>query len=320
MPKKRLCITRQFPNDVMERAMQDYDCFLNDTGCLLTPSDLLALAEGVDGILCSSSDKFDEYIIQNLSGTIRIISTFSVGHEHINLPIAGTKGITITNTPDVLTESTADTAILLLLAAARRAREALHMISSGNWTGWTPTQLLGIQPGGRRLGILGMGRIGCAVADRARSFGMEIHYYNRNKLPPSLEKDATYHNSYKDLFNVSDFLSINCQMTSETKKLINHDTIELFPKDAVIINTSRGGVIDDNALIHALKSGKIAAVGLDVFEGEPNVNPGYFPLENAFLLPHIGSATVDTRNAMGFRALDNLDIYFSGGIPKDKLV
>jgi lactate dehydrogenase-like 2-hydroxyacid dehydrogenase len=273
----------------------------------------------MDGVLCCSSDKFDENIIRSLSGSVKIIATFSVGYEHIKIQVAETKGITVTNTPDVLTESTADTAILLLLAAARRAREALHMISSGNWTGWTPTQLLGIQPGGRRLGILGMGRIGCAVADRARAFGMKIHYYNRNKLPPNLEKGAIYHKSYEDLFSVSDFLSINCQMTPETKNLINCNTIDLFPKDAVIVNTSRGGVIEDSALIEALKSGRIAAAGLDVFEGEPNVNTGYFPLENAFIFPHIGSATVDTRNAMGFRALDNLDTYFSGGIPRDRL-
>ena len=319
MSKKRLCVTRELPEDVMQRAVRDYDCSLNDTGRPLTPDELLVSVKDMDGVLCCSSDKFDENIIRSLSGSVKIIATFSVGYEHIKIQVAETKGITVSNTPDVLTESTADTAILLLLAAARRAREALHMISSGNWTGWTPTQLLGIQPGGRRLGILGMGRIGCAVADRARAFGMKIHYYNRNKLPPTLEKGAIYHKSYEDLFSVSDFLSINCQMTPETKNLINCNTIDLFPKDAVIVNTSRGGVIEDSALIEALKSGRIAAAGLDVFEGEPNVNTGYFPLENAFIFPHIGSATVDTRNAMGFRALDNLDTYFSGGIPRDRL-
>ena len=320
MSKKRLCVTRELPEDVMQRAVRDYDCSLNDTGRPLTPDELLVSVKDMDGVLCCSSDKFDENIIRSLSGSVKIIATFSVGYEHIKIQVAETKGITVTNTPDVLTESTADTAMLLLLAAARRAREALQMVSSGNWAGWTPTQLLGIQPGGRRLGILGMGRIGCAVADRARAFGMEIHYYNRNKLSPNLEKGAIYQKSYGDLFSVSDFLSINCEMTPETKYLINGDTIDLFPKDAVIINTSRGGVIEDGALIEALKSGKIAAAGLDVFEGEPDVNPGYFPLENAFIFPHIGSATVDTRNAMGFRALDNLDTYFSGGIPRDKLV
>ncbi len=316
----KILLTRHFPDAVIERARRDYDMTLNPDDAAWQGDALITNAEGMDGILLSSSNKFTVDVIAGLPDSVKILATFSVGYEHLDLEAARSRGILVTNTPDVLTESTADTAMMLLLNAARRVRESLEMVTTGNWVGWTPTQLLGIQPGGRRLAILGMGRIGRAVAHRARAFGMEIHYHNRSRLSPDLELGAIYHATPEDLFRHADFLSINCKMTPETTRLINSDTLDLFPENPVIVNTARGGIVDDDALIAALRSGRIAAVGLDVFEGEPKLNPGYMGLTNAFLTPHIGSATVDTRNAMGFRALDNLDAYFRGEKPGDRLV
>jgi len=321
MPKSvKLLLTRHFPDDVIARATREYSITLNPVDSAWGGDQLITNAEGMDGIFCSSSNKFTSEVISGLPDSVKILATFSVGYEHIDLEAARGHGIVVTNTPDVLTESTADTAMMLLLNAARRAREALEMVAQGEWTGWTPTQLLGIQPGGRRLAILGMGRIGRAVAQRARAFGMEIHYHNRSRLSPELELGAIYHATPQALFGHADFLSINCELTPETTKLINRESLELFPPSPVIVNTARGGLIDDEALIAALKSDRVAAVGLDVYEGEPKLNPGYLGLPNAFLTPHIGSATVDTRNTMGFRALDNLDAFFSGEEPKDRLV
>jgi len=321
MPKSvKLLLTRHFPDDVIARATREYSITLNPVDSAWGGDQLITNAEGMDGIFCSSSNKFTSEVISGLPDSVKILATFSVGYEHIDLEAARGRGIVVTNTPDVLTESTADTAMMLLLNAARRAREALEMVAQGEWTGWTPTQLLGIQPGGRRLAILGMGRIGRAVAQRARAFGMEIHYHNRSRLSLELELGAIYHATPQALFRHADFLSINCELTPETTKLINRESLELFPPYPVIVNTARGGIIDDEALIAALKSDRVAAVGLDVYEGEPKLNPSYLGLPNAFLTPHIGSATVDTRNAMGFRALDNLDAFFSGVEPKDRLV
>ncbi|MDH5189531.1 MAG: NAD(P)-binding domain-containing protein, partial [Rhodospirillaceae bacterium] len=201
----------------------------------------------------------------------------------------------------------------------RRAAEGMKLIAENKWTGWTPTQLMGSQIGNKRLGVLGMGRIGQATADRARAFGMEIHYHNRSRLAPELEKGATYYESAEGLLAVSDVLSIHCPLTPETKKFLNATRIAMLPKGAVVINTARGPIIDDDALIAALKTKHISAAGLDVFDGEPKLNQGYTKLENVFLLPHLGSATVETRNAMGFKALDNLDAFFASSPPPNRV-
>ena len=196
------------------------------------------------------------------------------------------------------------------------------MVSSGGWPGvggWKPTQLLGIGAQGKVLGILGMGRIGRAAAARARAMGMTIHYHNRSRLTPDLEQGAVYHDTPQSLLKVSQFLSIHCESTPQTHHLINAEGIALMPQGAVVVNTARGDIVNDDALVEALKSGRIAAAGLDVFNGEPNVDPRYFDLPNAFILPHIGSATMETRNAMGDRALDNLDAFFRGDAPLDRL-
>jgi lactate dehydrogenase-like 2-hydroxyacid dehydrogenase len=231
---------------------------------------------------------------------------------------AAKRGIKVSNTPDVLTDATADITMLCLLGAARRAHEGTSMLRTHNWVGWTPRQLMGVHVTGKRLGILGMGRIGQAVADRARAFRMTIHYSNRSRLPADLEKGATFHANADDMLPFCDFLSINAPMTPATRKWVNAERIGKLPENAVVVNTARGGVVDDEALIAALKSGRLAAAGLDVFDGEPRIHQGYYGLENAFLLPHMGSATVETRNAMGFKALDNLEAFLiSGKTPPD---
>ncbi len=320
--KPRLLVARIFPQDVMDRAARDYDCIVNSDDANWSGADVIARAGEVDAILTSARTKYPAEVIQGLPANVRMLATFSVGYEHIDLDAAKARGLVVSNTPDVLTEAVADITILLLLAASRRAREAFEMISGDNWLnigGWRPTQFLGTGAQGKVLGILGMGRIGRAAAARARAMGMTIHYHNRSRLAPDLEQGAVYHDTPQSLLKVSQFLSIHCESTPETRNLINEDGIALMPEGAIIVNTARGDIIDDDALIPALESGRIAAAGLDVFAGEPDVDKRYFTTKNAFILPHIGSATVETRNAMGFRALDNLDAFFRGEEPVDRL-
>jgi lactate dehydrogenase-like 2-hydroxyacid dehydrogenase len=249
-----------------------------------------------------------------------MIATFSVGYEHVDVAAAARRKILVSNTPDVLTDATADIAMLCLLGAARRAHEGITMLRTHNWVGWTPTQLMGVHVTGKRLGILGMGRIGQALADRARAFRMTIHYSNRTRLAPDLEKGAVFHANPDDMLAHCDILSINAPMTPETHKWVNAVRIARLPKGAIVVNTARGGVVDDEALIAALKSGHLASAGIDVFDGEPKIHQGYYGLQNAFLLPHMGSATVETRNAMGFKALDNLEAFLLRGQPPPDLV
>jgi len=243
-----------------------------------------------------------------------------VGYDHIDLDAARARGIIVTNTPEVLSDATAEIAMLCLLGAARRAYEGEREIRTETWADWSATYQLGIQVTGKRLGILGAGRVGQIMARRARGFDMEIHYYKRNRLPANLEAGAIYHESVEALLPHCDFLSIHCPATPETHHLINAERIALLPDGAVVVNTARGAVVDDNALIDALRSGKLFAAGLDVFNNEPNIDPRYKELANTFLLPHIGSATRETRDAMGFRALDNLNAIMAGGEPRDRLV
>lgn len=303
---------RALPAAVTERMARDYDARLNPSDRIMTPEEIVEAAEGCFGVICVSGTQFDADLIEKLPDSVKILATFSVGYEHIDLKAAKARGLTVTNTPDVLTDATADVALLCLLGAARRAWEAETMLRQGRWTGWTTTQLVGVHVTGKRLGIFGMGRIGRAVAQRGRGFGMEIHYTNRSRLAPELEQGATFHETPEELLRHSDFLSINAPSTPETYHFLNAERIALLPDGAVVVNTARGTLVEDEALIAALKSGKLAAAGLDVFEGEPRVDPRYFDLPNTFLLPHVGSATVETRNAMGFICLDNLDAAAAG--------
>lgn len=317
--KAKILVTRRLPDAVLARISRDYEAHLNPDDTLYGPDDLVRLAEGRDAIICCSSEKFDESLIARLPQSVRAVATFSVGTEHINLDAAGRRGLVVTNTPDVLTDATADIAMLLILTAARRAYEGQRMVRANEWVGWTPTQLLGVHVSGKRLGVLGMGRIGQAVARRARGFDMEIHYHNRSRLPAELEAGATYHSDPEALLPMAQFLSINCPATPETHHFLDKARIARLPDGAIVVNTARGVIVDDEALIAALKSGKVAAAGLDVFEGEPKIHPGYRELDNAYLLPHMGSATIETRDAMGFKCCDNLGAFFAGREPPDRV-
>jgi len=317
--KTNLLITRKLPIAVEARAQRDYHARLNLTDEPYGKEELVRAAQGSAAILCTTTDRFDAATINRLPDSVRMLATFSVGFEHLDLAAARARGIVVTNTPDVLTDATADVALLLILGAARRASEGEQLIRNDAWAGWAPTHLLGVHVGGKRLGILGMGRIGRAVAARARAFGMVVHYHNRQRLSPQDEAGATFHADAEDLLAVADVLSIHFPLMPETRYFLDARRIELLPRSAIVVNTARGAAIRDADLIAALKSGRIAAAGLDVYDGEPRLHPDYRTLSNTFLLPHLGSATRETREAMGFRALDNLDAFFSGGAPKDRI-
>jgi lactate dehydrogenase-like 2-hydroxyacid dehydrogenase len=310
--KTRLLVSRRMPPNVTARACSSYAATLNEADAPLGRDGLLNAAQGQAGLLVCASEKMDAELIAQLPDSVRIISTFSVGYEHIDVAAALARGIVVTNTPDVLTDATADITMLCLLGAARRANEALAMVREGRWVGWDSTMLLGTHVTGKRLGIFGMGRIGRAVARRARGFGMQIHYLNRTQLPDELAQGAVFHADLDTFLGVSEFLCINAPASPETVKFLNAETITRLPDKAVIVNTARGNLIDDEALISALNSGKIAAAGLDVFDGEPRLTPEYTSLPNVFALPHVGSATHETRDAMGYMCLDNLDAFFAG--------
>ncbi|MBO6521250.1 MAG: D-glycerate dehydrogenase [Rhodospirillales bacterium] len=318
--KPTVLVGRKLPEAVEARLQRDYNAILNPNDKLYTSEELIELSAKADAILPCHSEHFTADVISRLSDRVKAIANFSVGYDHVDTEAAKKKGIIVTNTPDVLSDATAEIAILLMLAAARRASEGERLVRSKAWKDWSPSFMVGTQTTGKRFGVIGMGRVGRVAAQRARGFDMEIHYYNRSKLSPDLEQGATFHADVDSLLAHSDVLSIHCPATPETKGLLNAEKIAKMPDGAIVVNTSRGAVVDDDALIDALKSGKLAAAGLDVFNGEPaDIHPGYRDLDNVFLLPHIGSATKDTRDAMGFRALDNLDAIFSGKEPGDRV-
>ncbi len=313
MPDKPsvLC-TRRMPPNVEARLARDYRATLNPEDRIYSKDDLVAGSEGQDGIFCAGGDPMTAGCVERLPDSVRVIATYSVGYEHVAVDAAKARGIVVTNTPDVLNDATADVAMLCLLGAARHGAEGDRLVRAGEWIRWHSTMLLGVHVTGKRLGIFGMGRIGRAVARRARGFDMEIHYCNRNRLAPELEDGAVWHDTPESLLAVSEFLSINAPSAPETRKFLNAERIALLPDGAVVVNTARGDLVDDDALIDALRSGKVAAAGLDVFAGEPNLDPRYRGLDNTFLLPHIGSASHETRDAMGYCCLDNLDAFFAG--------
>jgi lactate dehydrogenase-like 2-hydroxyacid dehydrogenase len=310
--KPTLVVTSRYPKEVEDRIDRDYIARRNPGQFLFSEQDLLRAAEGADALFITPADRLDSGFFEKVSPTVKIIATYSVGFEHIDLQAAARRKISIAYTPGVNHEATADIAMLLLLGASRRAYEAQELVRTGAWKPLAPDTLLGWQVGGKILGIFGMGRVGQALARRARGFAMKIHYCNNSELPAEIAGDAVYHRDPSDLLRVSQFLSLHAPETPETHNFLNSKAISLLPPGAIVVNTARGGLVADDDLIAALKSGRIAAAGLDVFAGEPKLNPEYVSLKNTFLLPHIGSATIETRTAMGMLALDNVDAVLNG--------
>jgi lactate dehydrogenase-like 2-hydroxyacid dehydrogenase len=310
-----LLVTRRMPAAIEALAARDFEA-------RLTPSDvpipdLLARANGADAVLCCPGDVLDAKTIAALPASVKVIGTFSVGYDHIDIAAVRARGIKLCNTPDVLSVATAECSMLLLLAAARRAGEGERLIRSGHWEGWAPTQLLGTQVSGRRLGILGMGRIGREIARMARGFEMEIHYRDMARLPPDLEQGAIFHDNDDSFLPLCQCLSLNAPGGEGTRHWLNNDRIAKLPAGAVVVNAARGTLVDDAALIAALRNGHVAAAGLDVYNNEPRLDPAYLTLPNAVLLPHLGSATTETRDAMGRIVLSGIAALLAGETPSN---
>ena len=313
MGKPVLFVTRRLPASIEALAVRDYDARLTPSDVAI--ADLLVRAEGADALLCCPGDVLDAETIAALPGSVRVIGTFSVGYDHIDVAAAKARGIRVCNTPDVLSVATAECAMLLILAAARRAGEGERLVRSGKWAGWAPTQLLGTQVSGRRLGIFGMGRIGREIARMGRGFGREIHYRDMTRLSPDLEQGAVFHDNDDSFLPICQVLSLNAPGGGGTRHWLDNGRIAKLPPGAVVVNAARGTLVDDTALIAALRSGHVAAAGLDVYNGEPALHPDYVTLENVVLLPHLGSATVETRDAMGRVVLAGIGAVLAGETP-----
>jgi lactate dehydrogenase-like 2-hydroxyacid dehydrogenase len=315
MPKPILFVTRRLPASIEALAQQEYEARLTPSDVAIT--DLAARADGADAILCCPGDMLDAKTIAALPASMKVIGTFSVGYDHIDIAAAKARGLKVCNTPDVLSVATAECAILLIMVAARRAGEGERLVRSGKWNGWAPTQLLGTQVSGRRLGIFGMGRIGREIARMARGLDTEIHYRDMTRLPPDLEQGATFHDDDDSFLPLCQVLSLNAPGGEGTRHWLNSERIAKLPPGAVVVNAARGTLVDDAALISALRSGHIAAAGLDVYNGEPRLNPEYMTLENVVLLPHLGSATTETRDAMGRAVLSGIGAALAGQTPSN---
>ncbi|MDC3082025.1 D-glycerate dehydrogenase [Candidatus Pelagibacter sp.] len=312
--KPKILVSRKISDGAEAILKKEFDVTLNLEDKPYTYEELIKLANEYDGIISSSFDKLDKNFFDNLNGKLKIIGHVGVGYDNIHTQSAKEKNIKVSNTPNVLNDAVAEITILLILASSRRIGEAYNLVKSNTWKDHRPdiTKLMvGNEVTGKTLGIIGMGRIGQIVADRARAFKMRIVYYNRNKLSNDLEKDATYYPDLKSMLPNCDYVSLHTPATSETKNIINSESLKLFPKHSVFINTSRGSTVDDDALIEALQNKTIYGAGLDVFNNEPNLDKRYLELENCFVLPHIGSATHETRLAMSMLAVDNIKCFFS---------
>jgi len=303
---------RRFTPRVEATLAERYRLTRNEADTVLSADELAKAAKGADYIVVSVTERVTRAVIEALLPELKVIATLSVGTDHVDLQAAREHGIAVLTTPDVLSAACADLALMLILAAMRRASEGDRMVRADAWPGWAPTQLLGKGMEGRKLGIFGMGRIGREVAKRAKGFGVELHYHNRSRLSPDLEDGAIYHADVNDLLAVSEIFCFCAPGGGALANFLDADRIARLPQDAVLVNVSRGDVVNDDALIAALKSGHLFAAGLDVFRGEPNIDPRYRELDNVFLLPHLGSATVETRDAMGFLLLDGLRAYEAG--------
>ena len=319
MIKPRIWITRRLSDATLERAQRDYDVVINYEDTPGTADQIIAASAEFDGIIPCHSEHFTAEVVAQFSDRLKIVANHSVGIDHCDLQALKARGIFVTNTPDVLSDATAELAMLLMLGASRHAVAGDRIVRSGAWDSWSPAFMVGKQVTGARLGIIGMGRVGRAFAAKARGFDMEVHYYNRSALTEDQAYGPTYHDSVESLLGVADFLSLHCPATAETTNLMNAERFALLPQGAVIVNSARGALIDETALMATLSAGHVAAAGLDCFQNEPGGNPAFSGYDNIFMLPHIGSATKQTRDAMGFRALDNLDAFFAGQTPYDTL-
>ena len=318
-PKPTVLVTRKLPPSVEDRLRRDYDCRLNPDDRSYSTEELLEQAAGARGILPCHTDRFSADVFERLPNSVEIVANFSVGYDHVDVEAAKKKGVVVTNTPDVLSDATAEVTMLLMLGAARRASEGEKLVRSRGWKDWSPAFMVGTQLTGKRLGIVGMGRVGRVVARRARAFDMEIRYHDASRLSPDREAGAIFYDRLEDLLPTCDFLTLHCSVNSTTRGLMNAQRFALLPDGAIFVNAARGALVVEDALVDALRSGKLRAAGLDVFNNEPNVDLRIIGLPNTFLLPHIGSATAETRDAMGFRALDNLDAHFAGKEPRDRV-
>ena len=311
--KPKILVTRKMTNEAEKKIAENFEVTFNKNDDPIPYEELIKLANQYDGMAVSGWDKFDENFFNNMNGRLKIIATFSVGYDHIDIKSAKEKNIIITNTPNVLNDAVAEITLLLMLATCRKAYEGISLVKSGKWKDVKVdfvNFVMGQSLTGKTLGIIGMGRIGRIVAKRAKGFGMKIIYCNRNKLSNEIEDGAKYYESVNSMMPDCDFVSIHTPATKETKNILNNAAIELLPKHAIVINTSRGSTVDDEALIKALQNNKIYAAGLDVFINEPNVDERYLKLDNCFLLPHIGSSNYETRDAMAMMAVDNIYAYF----------
>ncbi|WP_104018245.1 2-hydroxyacid dehydrogenase [Roseovarius nitratireducens] len=320
MSKPVIWIPRRLSDATQERARRDYEVIVNEADTPGTAEDIVAMSAKVDGMIPCHSEHFTADVVAKLDPRLKIVANHSVGVDHCDLDALKGAGIVVTNTPDVLSDATAEIAMLLMLGAARHAVRGDRLVRQGQWDSWSPSFMVGKQVTGARLGIVGMGRVGRAFAEKARGFGMEIHYHNRSRLAPEVEQGAVFHEDVDSLLEVADFLSLHCPATPDTVDLLNAERIAKLPQGAIVVNTARGALVDEDALLAGIESGQIAAAGLDCFKVEPGGNPAFAAHENIFMLPHIGSATRATRDAMGFRALDNLDAFFAGDTPGDRLV
>ncbi len=319
--KPVVIVTRTLPRDVETRIMELFEARLNPDDTPMTADDIVAAADGADALVPTVTDKIDADLIARLPDSIELIANFGVGVNHIDLDAAAARKIVVTNTPGVLTDDTADMTACLLLAAPRRLTEGDRLVRSGKWVGWSPTFMIGHRISGKRLGIIGMGRIGQAVARRVRGFGMTVHYHNRRRLHDEIEAEleATYWESLDQMLGHMDFISINCPHTKETHHLLNEERLNLLKPHAFIVNTARGEIIDEAALARLLAEKKIAGAGLDVYEREPAIEPGLLKLDNVVLAPHLGSATHEGRIAMGEKVIVNIRSFVDQHNPPDRV-
>ena len=324
MPKKKplVVVTRRLPDAIETRMMELFDARLNLDDTAMENAALIEAMETADVLVPTVTDRIDSKIVAKAGPSLRLIANYGTGVDHIALGAAAGRGITVTNTPDVLTEDTADMTMALILAVPRRLAEGERIMRAATWTGWSPTWMLGNRVNGKRLGIIGMGRIGRAVARRARGFGLSIHYHNRNRVRGEVEAEleATYWESLDQMLARMDIISVNCPHTPATYHLLSARRLKLLRPSAYVVNTSRGEVVDENALTRMLIAGDLAGAALDVFENEPAVNPKLSGLDNVLLLPHMGSATVEGRIDMGEKVIVNIKAFVDGNKPPDRVL